>query len=318
MAQPLYIGLDLGGTQLKAALLDADLNVRARGSTNTRAEDGVDAVIEQLAETARALAAAANVTLADIRAVGVGAPGPIDFDAGVIQGAPNLPGWTRVPLRDRLSHALGRPVLLENDANAAAFGEWALGHRRSTDRRGRPVRDLVLMTLGTGVGGGIVLGNLLWRGAFGSAAELGHMIVFPDGELCGCGQRGCLEAYAAAASIAGRYENVTGRQTSAVEIQQRLSSDANAGAVWDDATRALGIACANLQHVLNPQLILLGGGLANAGRALLDPVRAHFETHSWRLADDHPEIALATLGNDAGMLGAAALAAGFDKPVNAE
>lgn len=244
-----------------------------------------------------------------ILAVGLGTPGPICHAEGLIYGAPNLPGWSNVPVRDRLAAATRLRVAVENDANAAAFGEFVAG-------AGRDVHDLVLFTLGTGVGGGIVLDDRLWRGRFDNAAELGHIIVEREGRACPCGQRGCLERYASANAVAERYfeahpeaERQPSRRISCAEVARRAAKgDVLADRIWREACEYLAIACVDLQHVLNPELIVFGGGMAEAGGQLLDLVRDRLAALTWKIAPDRPRLALAELGNHAGIVGAAALA----------
>lgn len=314
MSAPLTIGIDLGGTNIKAGLVDGGQQLRTRRETPTEAERGCEHVIARLITLVQELRQQLPAA-ADCPAVGIGVPGPLDHARGVVRHAPNLPGWVNVPLRERLQQELGLPVCVENDANAAAYGEYVAG-------AGRDVRDMVLLTLGTGIGGGIVLDGKLWRGSFGNAGEIGHMIVEIGGRPCPCGQLGCLERYASAAAIAQRYAEETTGPASAAPFAQgaptspgaeevlRLSEsgDALAARMWDEACRYLAVACVNLQRLLNVQRIVLAGGLIHAGRRLLDPVRAYYERFTWRIAPDHPQIALAKLGNDAGILGAAALA----------
>jgi glucokinase len=204
--------------------------------------------------------------------------------------------------------ACGLPVVLENDANAAVLGECWLG-------AGRECEDVVMLTLGTGIGGGIVLGGRLWRGRYDNAGELGHMIIVAEGEPCACGQRGCLEAYASAKSTAARAERrlragerstLTASAITAVDVVEHArAGDGLARQVWDETCRGLAVACVNLQHALNPQRIILAGGMSAAGRELIDPVRRHFERLTWPDIGDRPEIVPSELGNDAGVLGAA-------------
>ena len=187
------------------------------------------------------------------------------------------------------------------------------------------MRSIVFFTLGTGVGGGIVLDGELWRGGFDSAAEVGHMIVIPNGRPCPCGQSGCLERYASANAIgervvealqAGESSILSGQLDKDQEITSRdvlgarQAGDALAARIWDEACLHLAVAAINMQHLLNPQSVVLGGGLINAGDELLTPVREYFRKLNWKMAEDQPEIALATLGTDAGTIGAAMLAGG--------
>ncbi len=302
------LGIDVGGTNIKAGLVDPAGNVLARREIDTQAERGCEHVLARIVELARALmndpAAGGRVV-----ALGIGVPGPLSHKQGIVFHAPNLPGWVNVPIRSRLQEALNIPVCLENDANAAAYGEFFSG-------AGRDVDTMVMLTLGTGVGGGIILDGRLWRGSFDSAGEVGHMIVIPDGRACPCGQRGCLERYASAAAIGERWLEAKGGRGSAVgapstaeDVQRAMEAgDADATRVWDEACRVLALGCVNLQHLVNPQLVVLAGGLINAGAALLEPVRRHFDELSWRIAPDRPAIELARLGGNAGLIGAASLA----------
>jgi glucokinase len=310
MSAPLTIGIDLGGTNIKAGLVDEHQGLRSRREIPTEAERGCDHVIARLITLARELRQQLPAS-AESPAVGIGVPGPLDHARGIVHHAPNLPGWVNVPLRERLQRELGLPVCVENDANAAAFGEFVAG-------AGRDVRDMVMLTLGTGIGGGVVLDGKLWRGSFDNAGEIGHMIVEIGGRPCPCGQHGCLERYASATAIAQRYAEETAGRAGAAEapagpdaeevLRRGESGDARAARIWDEACRYLAVACVNIQHLFNVQRIVLAGGLIQAGERLLDPLRRHFERLTWRIAPDHPQIALATLGNDAGLVGAAALA----------
>lgn len=316
MAARLAVGVDLGGTQTKAAVLDAEHRILRRAVIDTCAGQGPPRVIGRIVELIDGLLAAHGAARDDVAAVGVGAPGPLSHASGVVLHAPNLPGWHDIPLRDRLAEACGLRVTVENDANAAAYGEFVAG-------AGAGMRDMVLMTLGTGIGGGVIVDGKLHRGFFDSAGEIGHTIVQPDGLECPCGQRGCLERYASAAAVARRaVEAIRGGEASklAEALGARGTLDARdvdaaaaagdplAARVWDDACRYLAIAAINIQHTLNPGLIVLFGGLAQAEGRLLDPLRAHFERLTWRSAPDHPRFALSALGGDAGVIGAAALA----------
>ncbi|MCA9242512.1 MAG: ROK family protein [Phycisphaerales bacterium] len=301
----LAIGVDLGGTDIKVGVMDRPGVLLKKATLPTRAADGPDQALDRLAEHIRELARRLGLRTDEIAAIGVGAPGPIDRDAGVLIAAPNLPGWENTKICPRLSVALGAPVSLENDANAAAFGEFA--HRIAAGER---ISSMVLFTLGTGVGGGVVIDRRLVRGSYDSAGEIGHMIVEADGRKCPCGQSGCLERYASATGISATFQE---RGGAAVQMTRDICSKAERGdpiamGAFDVAAKMLAIAIINLQHLLNPELIALGGGVAAAGNVLLEPVRRYARELTWRLVDDLPRIELAVAGNDAGMLGAAALA----------
>lgn len=318
MSGALTVGIDLGGTNIKGGVCDAAGKLISLHSIPTEAARGPDHVLQRMRDVVRDVVARAAIDPHDVAAVGVGAPGPISHARGVIFSAPNLPEWKNIAVRDRFGELTGYPVVLENDANAAAFGEFVAG-------AGRDVRDMVMLTLGTGVGGGIVLDGKLLRGAFDNAGELGHTIVEPHGRPCPCGQRGCLERYASAAAVADRLrEAILGGEAcslaprikahDAVDARDVLAAidagDALAARVWDELCFYLAVATVNVQHSFNPQRVVLAGGLINAGARLLDPVRRHFGALAWRIAPDAPEITLASLGPDAGVIGAAMLARG--------
>ena len=248
--------------------------------------------------------------------MGVGAPGPADLQRGVILAMPNIPGMENVALRERLSEALKLPVVLENDANAAAYAEFCCGF-------GGGSGSLVLLTLGTGVGSGVIVDGHILHGSHDLGGELGHMIVQGDGEPCPCGQRGCLERYSSAAAIARRARQLleAGRPSALAEMLRRKgeldaadvaaarkAGDALATEVWDQGVHYLAIACVNICRVLDVDLIVLAGGLTGAGDDLLTPVREHFRRLHWSLTPPRTQIALSALGGEAGVIGAAAVA----------
>ncbi len=317
---PWFLGLDLGGTNIKAGLSDERGNLRSRCARPTP-RTNFDAVAAALGDAAVEAVKAAGLNLADVAAAGVGTPGLVDTAAGVVRDAPNLPGFQNAPLGDALARRLGCRVLVENDANAAAYGEFWAGAGRRGAGRGEAVRDLVMLTLGTGVGGGIVSDGRVLHGCRGLAAEVGHMIVTDAGRPCACGQRGCLEAYASAGAVAARAaEAVTAGQstilskhvgplTAEVVFAAARQGDAPALCIVQQAADALGVACVNLCRLLDPQMIVLGGGMAEAGDFLLDRVRAAYAGRNWSLAGATAvRIEAAVLGNDAGMIGAAGIA----------
>lgn len=290
-------------------LVDQDGKVLARETQPTPAED-VEATMEAILAVAGKLGAAGRPV-----AVGVGAAGMVDFTAGVMRWAPNL-AWRELPIRDRVAEGTGLPCVLDNDANAAAWAEYRFG-------AGRGSRDMLLVTVGTGIGGGIVAGGSLYRGAHGFAAEIGHFIVEPGGPQCGCGNRGCWEQVAsgraldrlgrraaardpdgAIARLAGN-EEVSGRHVA----QAAMEGDHAAVAVFGEVGMRLGEGIAGLVNVLDPEVVVVGGGVAEVGDILLKPARMAFAT-TVEAPDHRPEVPIvpAALGNDAGAVGAAALA----------
>jgi glucokinase len=309
------IGIDLGGTHIKSGVVDAAHNVVCRREVDTEAQLGFEHVFRRLVELVRALQSDAPAG-ERIAGIGIGVPGPLSHAQGLIHRAPNLPGWVNVPMREMFSKATGLPVCLDNDASAAGFAEFLGG-------AGAGVSSMVLLTLGTGIGGGIVLDGRVWRGAFDNAGEIGHTIIVPGGRQCPCGQAGCLERYASANAVVERLvEAVRGGEPSgllapgdaasdlsAVDVERAaLAGDRLAARIWDEACYFLALTCVNLQHTLNIERVILAGGLINAGQNLLSPVRRHFERLAWKIAPDRPTIELARLGDSAGLIGAAALA----------
>jgi len=318
--QSAAIGIDLGGTDIKAGLVDAAGAVLDRRTMPTDADSGPRRVLERLAALVRDLAESSRNAGTGAVAVGIGAPGTVRRRRGTVVAPPNLPGWKEVAVGEHVSAAAGLRVVLENDANAAAYGEFRRGAGVGCD-------DLVMLTLGTGIGGGVILGGRLWRGRHENAGETGHMIVAVDGRPCNCGQRGCLEAYASAANTAARAAErlASGKPTEGTSplgdvmrcngridatdvVDAARKGDPLARGVWDETCRYLAMACVNLKHLLNPQRIVLAGGMSAAGDDLLRPVRGHFGRLVWPDVGDRPEIVLASLGNDAGFVGAALLA----------
>ncbi|HSW46586.1 MAG TPA: ROK family protein, partial [Phycisphaerae bacterium] len=242
--------------------------------------------------------------------------GPLSHRRGLVINPGNLPCLRDTPLREIMTQRIGIKATLENDANAAAWGEFWAG-------AGKGVRDFLMFTLGTGVGGGVVSDGRMLRGHFENGAELGHIIVQPGGRRCSCAQLGCVEAYSSAYNLArvaeemiavGETSSLKGRvdagQTLMAEhiVEAAQAGDALAMKVWDQACYYLGVAVVTMQHVTNPELVVLAGGLIAAGDFLLDRVRGHARQLYWNLLDDLAEIRFATLGNDAGFIGAAGCA----------
>lgn len=315
----LHLGIDVGGTGIKGAAVAADGTLAHRGQRVTPAQD-VDAIAEAIADLVRELVDRCTRDGEDVGAVGVACAGFVDASGASVLFAPNL-AWRDAPLKARLEEAIGRPVFLENDANAAAWGEFRFGGASEAD-------DMLLITLGTGVGGGIVSDGELLRGHQGVAAEIGHLRVQPDGNRCGCGNRGCLETYASGSALvrearelvrggsphAGALIDLCGgdpkRLTGEMVTRAARAGDPAATELFADLGHWLGEGIASLVAVLDPELIVVGGGVSEAGDLLLDPARAAFARQlTGRGHRRQADIVGALLGNDAGMIGAADLAA---------
>ena len=304
------IGLDVGGTKIAAVRIRPDGTILAREEVPTPAED--------MEATLRAMIAAGDAVRTDaVAVVGVGAAGLVQKGTGVLTFAPNL-AWRDVPISERVGGALGLPTITDNDANVAAWGEFRFGAGRGYD-------DLLLITIGTGIGGGVIAGGKLFRGAHGFAAEIGHFIVEPGGPLCGCGNHGCWEQVASGHAIArGGRAAVTEHPTSAIAALahgdpanvngQLVTEAAQAGdpiaeGIFATVGRRLGEGIAGLVNILDPAIVVIGGGAIAAGELLLSPARVAFGD-SVEAPDHRPPVAIvaAELGNEAGAVGAAALA----------
>ncbi len=297
------VGVDLGGTNLRVAAVGpgGEVGLLERGETSAR--EGPGPVIDRILAAAGRIRASAEAAGSAVRGVALGAPGIIEARTGTVVSSPNLPGWSDVPLLARIEEAAGLPVLVENDANAAAFGESWIG-------AGSGAASVVLVTLGTGVGGGLVMGGELWRGADGMAGEIGHMTVEPGGRPCACGNAGCLEPYASATGISSRYGELAGdaRAVAASEVH-RLARDGepNARQCFREAGRALGIAFASLVNLLNPELIVVGGGVMPAWDSFIPAADQELRRRAFAAPAERVKIVPAALGDLAGLAGAAGL-----------
>ncbi|HWR98677.1 MAG TPA: ROK family protein, partial [Candidatus Methanoperedens sp.] len=300
MGREFAIGMDLGGTNLRVAAIGREGGVAALHREETGAREGPEPVIERIVAAVRGVAARLETEGGSVRGVMLGAPGIISSAAGTVVSSPNLPGWRDVPLRDRVAAALGLPVRLENDANAAAYGEYWRG-------AGQGCASMVLLTLGTGVGGGLVLGGALWRGADGMAGEIGHLTVDPAGRTCRCGNVGCLETYASATGIVDRYRELAGIEeaVSAEVVHVRaLEGDANARQAYREAGRALGLAFATLVNLLNPERIVIGGGVLPAWDLFMPHAEQELRRRAFAAPVARVRFARAALGDLAGVTGA--------------
>lgn len=292
------VGIDLGGTKIAAGVL-ANGALRSRLTVPTP-EHGSQAVVEAMAQAAKAAIAEASMQPV---AVGLGVPGPIDFRHGLIKFAPNVAGGMHnFAVRDALSQAVGLPVYLENDANAAALAEHHLG-------AGRGAESTLFVTVSTGIGGGFVLGNRVWRGHKGQAAEVGHITVLAGGAVCGCGLDGCLEAVAGGRALEREASYTYSAEVSTPELFARFrAGEVKARRVVLQAARYVGMGLANFVKTYDPEVIVLGGGVALHGGAeyMAEVERAYASyLEGWQMA----RLELAQLGTEAGLLGAALTAA---------
>ena len=311
----LYAGIDLGGTTIGGVLADAAGNIVEQASIPTESYAGPLAVLDRIGGLVEQMSQAAGVR---VQAVGIGCPGLVDVAHGVTKFFPNLPTqWRDVPAAEVLVKRLGCPVSLLNDVRTATLGELVFGH-------GRNVQTMAFFSLGTGVGGGLVIDGKLRLGPLGAAGELGHQTILPNGPLCGCGNRGCLEALASAPAIAGegvrlmlagqapQLHEIVGGNPALVSprtiAEAARAGDRGAQEAISRATEYLGIGIANVVTCLHPQLIVLGGGVAEMGDLLLIPVRRIMKERVGMFPPDDVRIERSLLGAGAGALGAIALA----------
>jgi len=317
-ASDYIVGVDLGATNIVSILINGEGKVIVKDSRASLAREGKEKTLSQIVNSVRAVLEKGQlqgISSASIKGVGVGSPGPLDTKKGIIHFAPNLPGWNNVSLVSILADELKLPIFLENDANAAALAEWYMG-------AGKKVDNLVLLTLGTGIGGGIIIGGEVLHGAWDTAAEIGHMIIHEGGLVCGCGKRGCLEAYASATGVIKRTVSFmkAGGDTVLREVVHDHLEDITCELVYRAAERGdelsqrivketaryLGIGIASLVNVINPEMVILSGGMTAAGDLLFKPVRKYARKYALEAAVKGVRIVPAKLGGNTGALGAAA------------
>ena len=294
------IGVDLGGTNLRAAAIRGDGTILNKISGTTDLHEGRDAVIADIINAINELKAQCEGDR--LLGVGIGVPGFILMEEGVIVGSNNMPGFDNFPIRDDIEGKLGTPIFLENDANAAALGEKWIG-------AGREVQDLILLTLGTGIGGGIISGGRVLHGYLGMAGELGHITVVPDGNPCGCGNFGCLEKHASATAIVAMARMLQLGDDITSEQVYKLAKDGNERAkmVFHTMGTNLGVALATLINIFNFPLCLLSGGVLAAWDLFAPTMMAEIERRSFTFRNAKTVVTKATLGNQAGLFGAAYL-----------
>lgn len=306
------LAIDIGGTKLAAGIVDAAGSILARGEVPTVAAEGPERVLDRIVRLAEGVKAVPRVSAGAIRRIGIGCAGPVDRQAGLILNPPNLPGWVCVPLVEHIERALGLPAVLENDANAAALGEFRYG-------AGKGANSLVYLTVSTGIGSGIILDGKIWHGVKDGAGEVGHMTLLPDGPICGCGSRGCLEALASGPSIARRAREAlaterpsrlreAGDFTAADVVRLAREGDALAAEVWEETVRYLGLGVAAIVTILAPERVVIGGGVTQAGDLLFEGLRREVRRRVKLVAVESVAILPAALGPDVGILGAAAVA----------
>jgi glucokinase len=303
-----YVGIDLGGTQLRVAVADDRRRLSTVVRHPTEAARGRQHVIARIVAAVAEALEADGTAAGRVHALGIGLPGPVDPAAGLVISPANLPGFRNVPLNRILTRATGIPSFLHHDAHLAALGE----HRRGA---ARGASELIYVTVSTGIGAGILLRGELYAGAHGIAGEVGHIVVQRDGPLCTCGNRGCLEAIASGTGIArAARESAPQRPGSALHgllephaedvVRAARAGDELATAILENAGSYLGLAIGTLVNLFNPQLIVLGGSVIKAGHFLLGPMRRSINDSSWKAARRGLRIVRPALGDDVGLIGA--------------
>ena len=313
---PFYLGIDLGGTNIKSGVVDDRGQALSSVSLETEAEHGPEEGLDNLAEAGRRAVEASGLAWDDIAAVGLGSPGTMDLEAGMLIDPPNLPGWENLPIRQRLGDRLGKPTVLQNDANAAAYGEYWAGAGRNT-------RSLVLFTLGTGIGGGIIIEGRILEGRHSHGAECGHIIIqMENGRQCSCGAFGHLEAYASATALVKRAEEALERGESSA-LREALAADALTGRAVSEAAEAgdplarrlmretaryLAVGAVSLMHTIDPEIVLFAGGMIKAGPTFLEAIRDDIRAMAFPIPAARTRVDYAELGGAAGFIGAAGCA----------
>ncbi len=311
-----YIGLDLGGTKILTGLSDKNGEILARSRRGTEADLGEEKIITNMIETVEDVLNQTGLNAEDIRTLGIGSPGPLDSQKGVIIENSNLP-WKNVPIKAKMEEALNIKTILKNDANAAALGEKWFGV-------GREVDNMVYLTISTGIGGGAVINKELFTGVNDNACELGHTVIDPDGPLCGCGNHGCLESFASGTAIGrmAREAAEAGKSREILELadniiddidavicaQAAYNGDSTAQEIFDRAAFYLGIGLGNFVNIFNTEMIVLGGGVMKASDLFLDKAIKKMEEIALPGPLEIVEVRESELGSDIGLMGAVAVA----------
>ena len=311
--QDWLLGIDIGGTTIKLAFINTEGVIIHKWEIATRKEENGQFIVSDIGKSVRSKLK--EWQGGNLIGVGMGAPGPVDFITGSIYVAVNI-GWKDYPLKEELEKELGIPAVIDNDANVASFGEFWKGAGKGTN-------DFVCITLGTGVGGGVIANKRLVHGASGAAGELGHITVQPEGgSACNCGKAGCVETIASAtgivrlamkeiekdpdSAIAGRF-NEKGKITSKDVVECAVNGDNTSLEVLEEVAKYLGLAAANVGNIINPDMIVFGGGVSKAGDIILKPIEKYFRQYAFQRVADSTVLKVALLGNDAGVIGAAGL-----------
>ncbi|MBQ4101147.1 MAG: ROK family protein [Oscillospiraceae bacterium] len=310
-----YLGIDLGGTRIKTGIVNENLEIIGKSVCLTNCPRSAEAIVDDIVNTARIATNNASISLNQIECIGIGVPGTANRKTGIIEFANNL-GFYNIPIVDMIKSKIEKPVFLDNDANCAVYGEYCAGIAQNKN-------TIVGITLGTGVGGGIIIDKKIFSGFNFAGGEIGHMVIVADGKKCSCGRKGCFETYASAKAllfsakeqmlkdklsllwnIAGDIDNLTIHNIFTAKKQ----NDKTAKNILDEFFKYLGIGVVNIVNIFQPELLFFGGIMAEEGDELITPIKEILEKEVYnRLSKNKTEIAVAFLGNDAGIIGASQL-----------
>lgn len=309
------IGIDVGGTNVKIALVDSNGKIGYSNTIPTRAEMGYEYTINNMKQAIRDLMTETKLSAKDIEGIGFGLPGQVDFKSGIVRLITNIPGWVEIPLAKMIEDEFHIPTRIDNDVRCAALGELNFG-------AGKGCQNLICITVGTGIGSGLIINGKLVRGASNAAGEIGHIkLQMHDGPICGCGDTGCLEAFASGPAIVAMAEEyiLGGKSTKYREMangnditpfivaEAAKAGDAVAKRIFTRMGEYIGIGMASVVNLLNPEKIIIGGGVADAGDILLNPLKETIKNRAMKIAGETVEVVPAQLGNTAGVIGASLL-----------
>ncbi|MBS6603564.1 MAG: ROK family protein [Brachyspira sp.] len=309
------IGIDVGGTNVKIALVDSDGKIGYSNTIPTRAEMGYEYTINNMKQAIRDLMTETKLSAKDIEGIGFGLPGQVDFKSGIVRLITNIPGWVEIPLAKMIEDEFHIPTRIDNDVRCAALGELNFG-------AGKGCENLICITVGTGIGSGLIINGKLVRGASNAAGEIGHIkLQMHDGPICGCGDTGCLEAFASGPSIVAMAEEyiLGGKSTKYREManggaitpfivaEAAKAGDPVARRIFTRMGEYIGIGMASVVNLLNPERIIVGGGVADAGDILLNPLKETIKKRAMKIAGETVQVVPAQLGNTAGVIGASLL-----------
>ena len=316
MFEKYRIGVDVGGTNVKIALVDKKGEIKFSKTVPTRAEMGYEYTISNIQQSIKDLISEADIEKGALEGIGFGFPGQIDCDKGIVRLAPNIPGWVNVPIAEIMQKEFNLPVKVDNDVRCAALAELNYG-------AGVGCKNLICITVGTGIGSGLIINGKIVRGASNAAGEIGHIkLEMKDGLLCGCGDRGCLEAYASGPSIvalakeyvkggkSAKFRELAGSIdaiTPAIVAQAAEQGDSVAKKIFEIMGEYIGLGLASVVNLLNPEKIVIGGGVADAGDILLEPLRRTLKARTMPIQGEAVEVVPAQLGNTAGIIGSSLL-----------